>query len=182
MTTTTKAADRQEFLDRLRAMVEDRGETWDLSPADQSAIKATLALLGHMCVVKAEMLEALKYLIASCPRHGRAFQHDLAKKAIARAEGLEQTLTLVEMSEPNLSLVEALEVMLEEPWLFDSSRPKHWAQEQARAAIYKAKARPDEVICHYPVDDGYCSCGMLCETGTRFREHLAAIQKARSGQ
>jgi len=35
-------------------------------------------------------------------------------------------------------LLEALNVMLEEPWLFDSSRPKHWAQEQARAAIKKA--------------------------------------------
>src|SRR5262245_14560893 len=35
-------------------------------------------------------------------------------------------------------LLEALQVMLEEPWLLDSSRPKHWAQEQARAAIEKA--------------------------------------------
>lgn len=25
-------------------------------------------------------------------------------------------------------------------------------------------------------DDGYCSCGVLCETGTRFRQHLASIE------
>lgn len=28
---------------------------------------------------------------------------------------------------------------------------------------------------HQPVDDGYCSCGVLCETGTKFRLHLAEI-------
>lgn len=36
-------------------------------------------------------------------------------------------------------MLEALEVMLQEPWLTDSDKPKHWAQEQARAAIAKAK-------------------------------------------
>lgn len=39
-------------------------------------------------------------------------------------------------------LVEALKVMLEEPWVYDLSRPKRWAQEQARAAL--AKASPEE--------------------------------------
>ena len=27
---------------------------------------------------------------------------------------------------------------------------------------------------HCPVEDGYCSCGVLCETGTGFRRHIAA--------
>lgn len=25
---------------------------------------------------------------------------------------------------------------------------------------------------HYPVDDGFCSCGVFCETGTRYRQHV----------
>lgn len=25
---------------------------------------------------------------------------------------------------------------------------------------------------HRPTDDGYCSCGVLCETGTQFRKHI----------
>lgn len=57
---TTTNAERQEFLDRLRAMVEDRSETWDLSPADQAAIKFALAELGRVCVANAGMLEALE--------------------------------------------------------------------------------------------------------------------------
>ena len=34
----------------------------------------------------------------------------------------------------------------------------------------------DEMQVHYPVDYGYCSCGVLCETGTRFQKHLREVQ------
>ena len=30
---------------------------------------------------------------------------------------------------------------------------------------------------HYPIDAGYCSCGVLCETGTRFRQHLKEVSE-----
>ena len=32
-----------------------------------------------------------------------------------------------------------------------------------------------EKLGHYPVDDGYCACGFLCETGTRFDRHIKAV-------
>lgn len=31
---------------------------------------------------------------------------------------------------------------------------------------------------HHPEDDGTCSCGVLCETGTRWREHLQHVREA----
>lgn len=34
----------------------------------------------------------------------------------------------------------------------------------------------DELPGHYVVDGGYCSCGVLCETGTRFRQHLEEVK------
>jgi hypothetical protein len=34
---------------------------------------------------------------------------------------------------------------------------------------------PDELPGHYAVDDGFCSCGVLCETGTGLRRHLAEV-------
>jgi len=30
---------------------------------------------------------------------------------------------------------------------------------------------------HEPVDDGYCSCGALCETGTGFARHLQRVME-----
>lgn len=29
---------------------------------------------------------------------------------------------------------------------------------------------------HYPVDDGFCSCGVFCETGTQFKRHLTELR------
>lgn len=34
---------------------------------------------------------------------------------------------------------------------------------------------------HYAADDGYCSCGVLCETGTGFREHLRQLSRVKCG-
>jgi hypothetical protein len=31
---------------------------------------------------------------------------------------------------------------------------------------------------HHPEDDGFCSCGAFCETGTRFRQHLQDVANA----
>ena len=32
-----------------------------------------------------------------------------------------------------------------------------------------------QLDAHHAEDDGYCSCGVLCETGTRFLQHLKAV-------
>jgi hypothetical protein len=48
-----QSAEHQELLDRLRAMVADRGETWDLSDKDQKAIAYALYLLGKKAVAEA---------------------------------------------------------------------------------------------------------------------------------
>ena len=32
---------------------------------------------------------------------------------------------------------------------------------------------------HYPIDCGFCSCGVFCETGTRFRQHLQDVALTR---
>lgn len=45
-------------------------------------------------------------------------------------------------------VVEALKALLDEPWIFDPARPKHWVQEQARGAIAKAGAVIDSAaVC-----------------------------------
>lgn len=41
--------------------------------------------------------------------------------------------------------------------------------------LYAALEEPQETDAHHAVDDGYCSCGVLCETGTRFRLHLKEV-------
>ena len=43
--------------------------------------------------------------------------------------------------------------------------------------LYGVLREPQETDEHHAVDDGFCSCGALCETGTRFREHLREVQK-----
>jgi len=30
---------------------------------------------------------------------------------------------------------------------------------------------------HYPIDNGFCSCGVLCETGTKYREHIKQVRE-----